>query len=194
MTNHWESLQFNPSEICSKRLELLHELIPQPALIAVLIDPKFDDSEGQVKEVQAAAHTLGRQLRVVLASSESDIDAAFVTLREMRAGGLAIVGNPLFNNRRSQLIELAARHRIPTIQESRKSTLAGGLMSYGTNVPDVYLKIGGYAARVLKGEKPADLPVLLPTKFDMAINLKTAKALGLTVPTALLLRADEVIE
>ena len=110
-----------------------------------------------MKEVQAAAHTLGRQLRVVLASSESDIDAAFVTLREMRAGGLAIVGNPLFNNRRSQLIELAARHRIPTIQESRESTLAGGLMSYGTNVPDVYLKIGGYAAQSLERREASGL-------------------------------------
>jgi len=178
----------------AKRLELLHELVPS-GLIAVLLDRRFiSDSEGQLKEVQAAARALGRQIQVIHASGASEIDVAFTTIVQMRAVALAIGAGALFNARRNQLLALAARHKIPAMYENRESVLAGGLMSYGPSVPDVYRQIGGYTARVLKGEKPADLPILLPTKFDMAINLKTARALGLDVPPTLLARADEVIE
>ena len=179
----------------AKRLELLHELVPS-GLIAVLLDRRFlSDSEGQLKEAQAAARALGRQIQVIHASSVSEIDVAFAKIVQMRAVALGFIGaGALFNARRNQLVALAARHKIPAMYESREAVLAGGLMSYGPSVPDVYRQIGGYTARVLKGEKPADLPVLLPTKFDMAINLKTARALGLDVPAILLARADEVIE
>ena len=178
----------------AKRLELLHELVPS-GLIAVLLDRRFiSDSEGQLKEAQAAARALGRQIQVIYASSASEIDVAFAKIVQMRAVALALGAGALFNARRNQLVALAARHKIPAMYENRESVLAGGLMSYGPSVPDVYRQIGGYTARVLKGEKPADLPVLLPTKFDMAINLKTARALGLNVPATLLARADEVIE
>ena len=182
------------TDLEAKRLELLHELVPHPALIAVLLDPRFAQAEGQLKEVRSAARALGRPLEVINASSESDIDAAFATLVKMRAAAVVIVGNPLFNSRRNQLAALATRYAIPAIHENREFTSAGGLMSYGTNVPDAYRQVGGYTARVLKGERPGNLPILLPTKFDMAINLKTAKVLGVTMPTTLLLRADEVIE
>jgi putative ABC transport system substrate-binding protein len=182
------------TDLEAKRLELLHELVPHPALIVVLRDPKFSEAEGQLKEVQSAARALGRRIQVLDASSESEIDTAFATMVEMRAAALVIVGNPLFNSRRNQLIALTTRHAIPAIHETREFTLAGGLMSYGTAVPDVYRQVGGYTARVLKGDNPAELPVLLPTKFDMAINLRTAKVLGIIMPTTLLLRADTVIE
>jgi putative ABC transport system substrate-binding protein len=178
----------------AKRLELLHELVPS-GLIAVLLDRRFiSDPEGQLKEAQAAARALGRQIQLIHASSASEIDAAFATVVQMRAAALAVGAGALFNARRNQLVALAARHKIPAMYENRESVLAGGLMSYGPSVPDVYRQIGGYTARVLTGEKPADLPILLPTKFDMAINLKTARALGLDVPATLLARADEVIE
>ena len=178
----------------AKRLELLHELVPS-GLIAVLLDRRFiSDSEGQLKEAQAAARALGRQIQVIYASSASEIDVAFAKIVQMRAVALALGAGALFNARRNQLVALAARHKIPAMYENREAVLAGGLMSYGPSVPDVYRQIGGYTARVLKGEKPADLPILLPTKFDMAINLKTARALGLDVPATLLARADEVIE
>jgi ABC-type uncharacterized transport system substrate-binding protein len=178
----------------AKRVELLHELVPS-GLIAVLLDRRFiSDSEGELKEAQAAAHALGRQIQVIHASSASEIDAAFATVVQIRAVAVAVGAGALFNARRNQLVALAARHKIPAMYENRESVLVGGLMSYGPSVPEVYRQIGGYTARILKGEKPADLPVLLPTKFDMAINLKTARALGLEVPPALLARADEVIE
>jgi putative ABC transport system substrate-binding protein len=176
-----------------KRLELLHELVPS-GLIAVLLDPRYTDAEGQVKNTQAAARALGRQVQLIHASRASDIDAAFATVAQIRAVAVAVGGGALFNAQRNKLVALAARHKIPAIYEFRESVRAGGLMSYGPSLLEVYRQIGGYTARVLKGEKPADLPVLLPTKFDMAINLKTARALGLDVPAALLARADEVIE
>jgi putative ABC transport system substrate-binding protein len=178
----------------AKRVELLHELVPS-GLIAVLLDRRFiSDSEGQLKQAQAAAHALGRQIQVIHASSASEIDAAFATVVQIRAVAVAVGAGALFYARRNQLVALAARHKIPAMYENRESVLVGGLMSYGPSVPEVYRQIGGYTARVLKGEKPADLPVLLPIKFDMAINLKTARALGLDVPPTLLARADEVIE
>jgi len=182
------------TDLEGKKLELLHPLIPRPALIAVLLDPKFSEAEVQLKEVQSAARLLGRQIKVINASSEGQIDTAFAELVQMRAAALVITGCPFFNNRRDQLAALATRHAIPTIFHERESVHAGGLMSYGTDIPDVYRQIGSYVARILKREKAADLPVLLPTKFNMAINLQTAKALGLDVPPTLLALADEVIE
>jgi putative tryptophan/tyrosine transport system substrate-binding protein len=182
------------SDLEAKRLELLHELVPKDAMIGVLPDPTFSDADAQLKEVQSAARALGRKIRILNASSEDEIDRAITAVIEMRAGGLAVVGNPFFLNRRDRLLTLTRLHAIPAIYENREFTVAGGLMSYGTSVPDVYRQIGAYAGRILKGEKPADLPILQPTKFDIAINLKTAKTLGLDVPTSILLRADEVIE
>jgi putative tryptophan/tyrosine transport system substrate-binding protein len=182
------------TDLEAKKLELLRELLPRPALIAVLLDSKFSDAEGQLKEIQSAAHALRQQIEVFIASSPGEIDAAFAALVQMRAAALTITGGPFFNNRLGQLAALAARHAIPTVFAEREYVSAGGLMSYGSNIPDVYRKIGEYTARVLKGEKPANLPILLPTKFNMAVNLKTAKLLGITIPTALLLLADEVIE
>jgi putative ABC transport system substrate-binding protein len=183
------------SELEAKRLELLHELIPQGASIGVLLDPKFQSgADAQLQEIQAAARKLRRDLRIVRASTESHLDAALATLVDMRVGGLLVVGSPVFLNSRNRLLGLVARHALPAIYENREFTRAGGLVSYGTSIPDVFRQIGVYTGRILKGEKPADLPFQQPTKFDIAVNLKTARALGLEVPTTILLRADEVIE
>jgi putative ABC transport system substrate-binding protein len=178
----------------AKRFELLHELVPKAATIGVLLDPTFSSFGMQVSEVQAAARTTGHDLRVLNVSSDADIDEAFSILVKIRAGGLVVGGNPFLNGRRNKLIDLAAREAIPTIYETRESTIAGGLMNYGASITDVYRQVGVYTGRILKGEKPADLPVLQPAKFNLLINLKTAKALGLEIPPTLLARADEVIE
>src|SRR5262245_24111213 len=162
------------TDLEAKKLEMLHQFVPHPALIGVLLDPKFDEAEAQLKEVQSAARSLGRQIEVLNASSEGQIDAAFAELAQMRAAALTITGGPFFNNRLNQLAALTTRHAIPAVFAVREYVHAGGLMSYGTDIPDAYRQIGSYAARILKREKAADLPVLLPTKFNMAINLKTA--------------------
>jgi putative ABC transport system substrate-binding protein len=182
------------TELEAKKLELLHQIVPRPALIAVLLDPKFSEAEAQSKEVESAASSLGRQIKVINASSDAEIDAAFTALVQMRAAAVVITGGPFFNNRLNQLAALAMRYAIPTAFAVREYVEAGGLISYGSSVPDVYRQIGQYTGRILKGEKPADLPVIQPTKFELAINLKAAKALGIDIPTAVLLRADEVIE
>src|SRR5262249_33560145 len=181
------------SDLEGKRLELLHEVVPRPALMGVLVDPKFQTST-EILVLQAAAQTLAREIRIVNASTENSLDGAFASLLEMRVGALLVPGSPLFLNRRDRLLALTARYALPAIYENREFTRAGGLMSYGTSVPDVYRQLGMYTGRILKGEKPADLPFLQPAKFDIAVNLRTAKALGLDVPTTILLRADEVIE
>jgi putative tryptophan/tyrosine transport system substrate-binding protein len=178
----------------AKRIELLHELVPQARLIGVLLDPTLDGSDIQVREVQAAARTIGQQLRVLNASADADIETAFATLITEQADAVAIAGGPFLNSKRSQLIGLAARYAIPAIYEAPEAAAAGGLMSYGPSIADVYRQVGVYAGRILKGEKPADLPVLQPTKFDLIINMKTAKALGLVMPQTLLVAANEVIE
>ncbi len=182
------------STLEAKRLELLHELLPKAALIGVLLDPAFSAADAQLREIQTAAQALGQQLRIVHASNEGDLEGAFATLADGPVGALAVVGNPFFLNARTSLLALAARYALPTIYESREFTKAGGLMSYGTDIPDVYRQVGIYTGRILKGDKPADLPIVQPTKFDMAVNLKTAKVLRVDVPTSILLRADEVIE
>jgi putative tryptophan/tyrosine transport system substrate-binding protein len=181
--------------LTAKRLELLRELVPAAAiLIAVLRNPDSPDAEGQLREIQEAARTIGQPFEIVDASSERDFDAAFANIVQLRARALFVSGDPLFTSRRAQLVALAAQRAIPASYSFREFAVAGGLISYGANLPDVHRQAGVYAGRILKGTKPADLPVLQPTKFDFVINLKTAKTLGLDVPDKLLALADEVIE
>jgi putative ABC transport system substrate-binding protein len=181
-------------EISQKRLELLHELIPNAAVIAALVNPNFPGAAIEVEHLQAAARTLGLQIAVSDANTDRDLDAAFARLVQVRASGLVVGGGPFFNIRREEIIALAARYAIPATYPFPEYSALGGLMSYGANLSDVYRQAGTYAGRILKGEKPADLPVLQPTKFGLVINLKTAKALGIDVPAKLLALADEVIE
>jgi putative ABC transport system substrate-binding protein len=178
----------------AKRLELLHELMPNATVIAVLMNPNYSDTENQSREVQKAARSLSLQFHILNASTEREIDTAFATLVQQRAGALAVAADPFFYSRREQLVALAARHAVPAIYEWRAFAALGGLMSYGTDLADAWRHAGTYAGKILKGAKPADLPVQQSTKVELIINLKTAKALGLTLPIALLGRADEVIE
>jgi putative ABC transport system substrate-binding protein len=181
-------------DLDSKRLEMLSGLVPASSPIGVLINPHGEYAESQAKEVQAGATRIGRQIVILSASNERDINSAFRTLIDRGAAGLLIAADVFFYGRREQLVTLAAYHAIPAIYEWREYVLAGGLMSYGSSIADAYRQAGVYAGRILKGEKPSDLPVMQPTKFDLVINLKTAKALGLAVPEKLLALADEVIE
>jgi putative tryptophan/tyrosine transport system substrate-binding protein len=178
----------------AKRIELLRELVPNAALIGVLLDPTFGGADVQLREVEAAARAVGQQIRILNVNTNEEIETAFASLIEARANALAVVGNPFLNSRRNQLVALAARHSIPAIYELREFVAAGGLMSYGPSITDVYRQVGVYAGHILQGEKPADLPVLQPTKFEMFINLKTAKTLGLSIPLTLQVAADEVID
>jgi putative ABC transport system substrate-binding protein len=177
-----------------KRLGILRELVPTAAMIAVLLNPKYPDAEAQSKDVQEAARTLGLQIQILGASTERDLDATFATLAQLRVGGLLVCADPFLYSRRDYIVALATRYAVPAIYEQREYALAGGLVSYGTNLTDAYRQVGIYTGRVLKGEKPADLPVMQSTRFEFVINLKTAKTLGLDVPPGLSARADEVIE
>ena len=181
-------------EIAPKRLQLLHELIPTASVMALLVNPAKPTVATNIKELQAAARTLGLELHVLNAGTERDFDGAFAKLIELRAGGLVIGDDPLFASRSERLAALALRHAVPAVYQWRDFAVAGGLLSYGSNVTDAYRLAGNYTGRVLKGEKPADLPVQQATKVELIINLKTAKALGLSVPPALQARADEMIE
>jgi len=182
-------------EVAAKRLEVLHELVPTATIVALLVNPTNPIlTEATTRDLQAAARALGLQLHVLHASSEREIDAAFATLVQLRAGALVIGADALFNSRSEQLAALTIRHRVPAIYQYREFVSAGGLMSYGTPVVDTYRPLGVYTGRILKGEKPADLPVQQATKIELIINMKTAKTLGLTVPFPLLGRANEVIE
>jgi putative ABC transport system substrate-binding protein len=180
--------------LTAKRLELLREMVPAATMIAVLFNPARADGQAQVSEVQAAARTIGQQIHVVSASNERDFGAAFATATRNGAGALFVTGDPLFTSRRAELVALAARHAIPASYAFRDLTVAGGLMSYGANLQDVHRQAGLYTGRILKSAKPADLPVLQPTTFHLAINAKTAKALGIMIPPKLLLLADEMVE
>jgi putative ABC transport system substrate-binding protein len=177
-----------------KRLEIIRELVPSLKVLAVLGNPKNPNADDHLRDIQVAARLIGQPIDVLHASSEREIDAAFVNIAQRRDSALLLVDDPLFNVRRDQIVNLAARHAVPAMYYAREFALAGGLMSYGPSLPDSYRLAGIYVGRILKGEKPADLPVMQPTKFELVINLKTAKALGLTLPDQLLARADEVIE
>jgi putative tryptophan/tyrosine transport system substrate-binding protein len=180
--------------LAAKRLGLLRELVPNAEKIAILSNPSSPGNDAQTMDVQEAARALGVNLIVLNAASEGDIDAIFATLGQQRVSALLPADNTFFNSRRDQLVALAAHYNIPTLYTFREFALAGGLMSYASSLRDTYRQAGIYVARILKGEKPADLPVLQPTKFEFVINLKTAKALGLDIPPGILALADEVIE
>jgi putative tryptophan/tyrosine transport system substrate-binding protein len=181
-------------EIVPKMLELLHEVVPTATTMAALVNPTNPNADTWSTGLQVAARTLGLELNVLRASTERDIDEAFATLIPLRVGGLVIVNDVFLITREEQLAALALRHKLPTIFQSRESVVAGGLMSYGGSASDAYRQAGVYTGRVLKGEKPADLPVQQATKVELYINLKTAKTLGITIPLPLSGRADEVIE
>jgi len=182
------------SSVVAKQFEVLHEVAPKATVIGCLVNPINPNAETGTREAQEAARILGLKLHVVNASTDREIDMAFATLDQERVGALVVVTDPLFNSRPDQLAALAAHHAVPAIYPYREFAAAGGLMSYGSNLTEPWRVAGAYAGRILKGEKPADLPVQQSTKVTLAINLKTAKSLGLTVPLTLLGRADEVIE
>lgn len=185
---------FLTNELEGKRLGLLRELVPKAAVIAVLLNPSGPSVGSQSNDLREAAGAVGQQIRILHASSERELNTAFATVDELRAAALLVGASPFFNAHRDRIVALAARRAIPVIYEQREFAVAGGLMSYGTSLTDATRQVGVYTGRVLKGEKPADLPVVQSTKFEFVINLKTAKALGLTIPQSLLLRADEVIQ
>jgi putative ABC transport system substrate-binding protein len=187
-------VSFLAAELYPKRFELLYELVPQTKVIAMLVDPNIPATERVMPAVQEAARAKGVQLPILKASTESEIDAAFDALVQRQAGALFVSAGPFFWIRREQIVALAGRHAVPTIYEVRDFATAGGLISYGASFTAVFRQVGIYAGRILKGAKPADLPVVQPTTFELVINLKTAKALGLTIPPSILSRADEVIE
>jgi len=187
-------VSFFSVELAAKQLGLLRELRPGAARVAVLADPKFPTTERFVSELRAAASAIGQQIEVLYVGNDSDIETAFATMVQRGAGALHVGTGAFLISQQERIVALAARHRIPAIYLLRQYVAAGGLMSYASSITDAYRQAGVYAGRILKGEKPGDLPVILPTKFELVINLNTAKALGLEIPPMLLARADEVIE
>jgi putative ABC transport system substrate-binding protein len=182
------------SALEAKRLELLHQLVPGAALIGVMVNPNYPDADLQLRELQEAAGVIQRQTYLVRASTDRDIDTAFAAVAQQGAGALLVAQDPLFVSRNEQIVALAARHKLPAMYYQREYAEIGGLISYGTHFADGYRQAGVYVGRLLKGAKPADLPVVQPTRFELVINLKTARALGLEVSPSILARADEVIE
>ena len=178
----------------AKRLGLLHELLPAANRIAVIANPNSPEVDSQLSDVQTAAGAIGRKLQILRVGTESEFDTAFATLAQDAVQALLVAGDPFFNSQRERIVALAARHKIPAIFEGRGYVVAGGLMSYGPSLPDLYRQVGVYTGQILKGVKPTDLPVIQPTALELVINLKVAKTLGLEVPPTLLARADEVIE
>jgi putative ABC transport system substrate-binding protein len=187
-------INFLNSELTAKRLELLRELVPAATRVAVLVNPAGPDADTTLRDVEPAARAIGLQIQVLNASTSREIDAAFATFVRERPDAVFVGLDVFFNSRRAQLVNLASRHALPATYPLREFAEAGGLMSYGTNIADAYRQIGVYAGRILKGAKPADLPVVQSTKFELVINAWTARMLGLTVPPTLLSIADEVIE
>jgi putative tryptophan/tyrosine transport system substrate-binding protein len=182
------------TELAPKRLGLLRELVPRAETIGVLLNPNFPQFENQLRDAQEAARAINLQIHVLRASTDREIDAAFETVAQRRIPALSVAADPFFDTRRDKLVVLAVRHAVPTMYHFREFAAAGGLVSYGVDISDAYRLFGVYTGRILKGAKPADLPVRQPTKFELVINLKTARALGLEVPSNLSARADEVIE
>jgi putative tryptophan/tyrosine transport system substrate-binding protein len=187
-------VSFFASQLEAKRMGLLHELVPRASVVAVLVNPNNPTVDVQLREVQEAAHSLGLKLHTLNASSEREIEKAFIALVQLQAGGLLVAADSFFFSRRHQLATLADVYAVPAIYEWRDFSEAGGLASYGTDLANAYRQVGMYTGRILKGEKLADLPVMQSTKFELVINLRTAKRLGLDIPPTLLARADEVIE
>ena len=187
-------INFMTSELDAKRLGLLRELLPGAARFALLVNPTSPNTEFGIRNAQAAAATIGRQIEVLTARSNGEIDTAFASVVQKRAAALLVAPDPVFSGRRVHLATLGIRHGFPVIFPDRQYAEAGGLMSYGSNVPDQFRQAGIYVGRVLKGEKPADLPVMQPTKFELVINRQTARILGMEIPPTLLAIADEVIE
>jgi len=187
-------VSFIADELTAKRLELLSELVPRVGVIALLMNPNNATAERVIRDVQEAARTKGLQLHILKASSESEIDTAFASLVQLHAGALVVGADPFLSGRREQLVALASRRAVPSIYAWREFAASGGLISYGPSLTSAFRLVGHYAGKVLKGAKPADLPVQQPTTLELVINLKTAQALGLTIPPSLLQRADQVIE
>jgi putative ABC transport system substrate-binding protein len=185
---------FMATATVAKRLGVLHELMPKATAIAFLVNPNNEIANGETKETEKAARTLGLRLQVLNACAEHDIDRAFASVVQNRAGALVVGSDTFLSSRKQQLVMLAARHAVPTIYYEREFAAAGGLVSYGTDFADSYRQAGVYTGKILNGAKPADLPIMQPTKFELVINLKTGRALGLTIPPGLLALADEVIE
>jgi putative ABC transport system substrate-binding protein len=182
------------AEVESKKLGLLRELLPNIDLIAALVNPGFPTVKSQMQELQSAANSLGQRLQIISASSEGDLDAAFASMKELRVSAVLVAADPFFSGQRNRIVSLAARYAIPAIYEQRSFATSGGLMSYGTSLTDAYRQAGIYTGRILKGEKPSELPVLLANKFEFVINLRTAKALRLAISPNLLSMADDVID
>ncbi len=182
------------SALEAKRLALVRELVPKGTMIAVLVNPEFPDTDSQLGALETAANDNGQQIYVLEARTERDLEAVFTAIVQQKAGALLVAADPLLSQLHDQIVALAARYKVPAIYESREFVAAGGVISYGASIADAYRGAGVYAGKILKGAKPADLPVQLPTTFELVINLKAAKAIGLTVPPTLLARADEVIE